>query len=180
MGQRDINHWREIDGLSSAAAVLWLDGVSTKQMAVELNHKFMGKGLVRQITKNAVVGWAHRNEMIARTSPIRIAVPKQKPLRLEDIGCQQPKRSHQKKPPADLATAPPVDPCVLAQPPPPPPVVVITTVFIPRVIDEARGCCYPFGDPRTSGYHTCGEPRLSCSNPYCRSHSTLCYSRLAR
>lgn len=165
-GYRETNQWCAVEGLRSAAVVLWLDGVSTNQIAVLLNQQFSGK-LIRRLSKNSVVGWAHRNQMPSRPSPIRIAAPKQKPLRLEGASCRT-------KPSITPITSP-VEPIVLARPPPQSQPHV--TVFHSRQVDDSRGCCYPFGDPRTSAYHSCGEPRASCSSPYCRTHSGLCYTR---
>ena len=47
------------------------------------------------------------------------------------------------------------------------------------VVDSARPCQWPFGDPSADGFHFCGAPVL-VGKPYCPAHCDLAYVRADR
>ena len=153
---------------------LWAEGHSTAEIG-----RRMG------VSKNAVVGKAHRLNLPARPSPIRRepeglnarpAAPPQRraptprqpqPLRRpEAVAVQQPQP--QQAPVAQMQPAPVVAAPVQVAPPPPP---VVVRSF-PRVSN--RSCCWPLGEPGTAGFRFCDEGAMS-GKPYCATHASVAY-----
>ena len=142
---------------------LWAEGHSTAEIG-----RRMG------ISKNAVVGKAHRLDLPARPSPIRrdpatprpVATgrrPTLPPLRAAmPIAAAAPRREEPK----------PVAPTILALPPKPAQSVVRA---FPRV--SSKACCWPIGEPGTKGFRFCSEPAMS-GKPYCAEHAALAYVRV--
>lgn len=158
---------------------LWEDGHSTAEIG-----RRMG------ITKNAVVGKAHRLVLPPRPSPIR---------RGEAEG-HVPRRSVARR--ATGATlpalsAPPVDGPSVAAPrsasaprpasarspsaPRPPsavrPAIQLRAVPSPRVSGRVTTCCWPIGDPGTPSFRFCDDGAMP-GKPYCTQHATLAYVRM--
>jgi GcrA cell cycle regulator len=137
---------------------LWSEGVSTAEIG-----RRMG------ISKNAVVGKAHRLNLAPRPSPIRRmpgAVPSPQPAR----GAARPAVPRPSPMMASTpgATRPPVErpaPVVPMRPPPQPLRLGNNT------------CCWPIGDPGTPGFRFCGAPAL-LGKPYCAEHAALAYVRV--
>ncbi len=134
---------------------LWAEGHSTAEIG-----RRMG------VSKNAVVGKAHRLNLPARPSPIRregdaAARPAALPRRLPAPRPQpQPMRRLEQPMPQP---APPV------QVAPPPPVVVRS---FPRLSN--RSCCWPQGEPGTSEFRFCGGDAIM-GKPYCPTHAAVAY-----
>lgn len=134
---------------------LWAEGHSTAEIG-----RRMG------VTKNAIVGKAHRLDLSGRPSPIRRpetagapAAPRRKPVRVE---------------------APAIPAVVQAPPPPPPqaapaPVAVATVRHFPRA--SMRSCCWPIGEPGTRDFRFCGAEAAS-GKPYCTDHAAVAYVRV--
>ena len=80
------------------------------------------------MSKNAVIGKAHRLGLRARPSPIRRNAPKQ--ILTPRIRLEEPR----------------------TEPAPPPPPVR------PRRIARGATCLWPIGDPSDKDFHFCGEP----------------------
>jgi GcrA cell cycle regulator len=137
---------------------LWAEGHSTAEIG-----RRMG------ISKNAVVGKAHRLTLPARPSPIRRdAAPRPAPV---------PRAPRPSPAPLQRLVSPPV----LRQPAPPapPPVPAAAPLmrsFTPaaRTRPGARSCCWPLGEPGTQGFRFCGGDPMA-GKPYCAEHAALAY-----
>jgi GcrA cell cycle regulator len=131
---------------------LWAEGHSTAEIG-----RRMG------ISKNAVVGKAHRLNLSARPSPIRRdATPRPAPL---------PRPARPAPPPMQRLVSVP------APRPAPAPVAAVPVVRsfpAARARIGARSCCWPIGEPGTQGFHFCGgDPMVG--KPYCTEHAALAY-----
>ena len=136
---------------------LWAEGHSTAEIG-----RRMG------ISKNAVVGKAHRLHLSARPSPIRRdARPRPAPVP------RAPRPVH--VPMQRLAPAPVLRQAPPAAPPPQasaPPVVRSFPSARPRI--GSRTCCWPIGEPSTPGFRFCGGDPMA-NKPYCAEHAALAY-----
>lgn len=143
---------------------LWTEGLSTAEIG-----RRMG------ISKNAVVGKAHRLHLPARPSPIR---------RGGDGSTAAPRQARRTTRPA-MPRASPLFTAVGARPAPlhaaaetqrtPAPVVPM-----PRAEPLRTGnatCCWPIGEPGTPGFRFCGAPAL-VGKPYCAEHAAIAYVRV--
>ncbi len=117
---------------------LWAAGHSTAEIG-----RRMG------ISKNAVVGKAHRLRLPARPSPIRKADPAAPQRAARPMSAPLPR-------PASV----PIRPL---------PVMPSSTRTMP--------CCWPIGEPGTRSFHFCDEPAMS-GKPYCTTHAQLAYVKL--
>ncbi len=129
---------------------LWDEGRSTAEIG-----RRMG------ITKNAVVGKAHRLDLPGRESPIR-----RRPA--GPSAPRQPRPSRAARPtlpalPSALTLSAPTP----ALPPPPPPARR-------RYGPPGQPCCWPLGEPGTPGFRFC-EGGSEQGRPYCPEHSSLAY-----
>ena len=109
------------------------------------------------VSKNAVIGKAHRLKLPARPSPIRAerAVPRLRP--------PAPKVALKPRPALEVVPKPEPKP----QPKP--------------VRRRAGGpsCLWPIGDPGDPAFHFCGEPSVP-GKPYCDSHCARAYVTKSR
>ncbi|MDO9710244.1 GcrA family cell cycle regulator [Paracraurococcus lichenis] len=136
---------------------LWAEGHSTAEIG-----RRMG------VSKNAVVGKAHRLNLPARPSPIRreaegqatprpVAAPRRTvaapPLR---------EPAPLRRPEAPAAAAPVTPPAAVVRP-------------FPRV--SARTCCWPIGEPGTPEFRFCAAEAMP-SKPYCTEHAAVAYVRV--
>jgi len=144
---------------------LWHEGLSTAEIGRRLN-----------VSKNSVIGQAHRLDLPKRPYPIkysdgqkppRISAPPHPPLpaRLPNRACLQrtstvcdPKPEASVSPPATMLTRP------------------LGTVTPSARMQSYRitECCWPIGDPGTSNFRFCDEPALP-GKPYCAAHARLAY-----
>ena len=138
---------------------LWAEGHSTAEIG-----RRMG------VSKNAIVGKAHRLNLPPRPSPIRReaadgtprpAVPQ--PRRIAPPSPREP------GPMRRLEAAAPAAP-VPAAPPAPAPAAVVRP--FPRV--SARSCCWPLGEPGTPDFRFCAAEALG-GKPYCAEHAAVAY-----
>jgi GcrA cell cycle regulator len=135
---------------------LWAEGHSTAEIG-----RRMG------ISKNAVVGKAHRLNLSARPSPIRRdATPRPAPVPRAPRPAPAPMQRLM-QPPVMRPAAPPAPPQPVA-----PPVVRSFPSARPRV--GARSCCWPIGEPGTAGFRFCGADPMG-GKPYCAEHAALAY-----
>ena len=151
---------------------LWAEGHSTAEIG-----RRMG------VSKNAIVGKAHRLALPARPSPIR------------RDGVSQPITSGRAlfTPPAQPApqARPPeapeaVAPRVMAAPRPAPAPLRAPAAAAPQPLHQSslrafprvsgRTCCWPIGEPGTSGFHFCDGGALT-GKPYCAEHAAVAYVR---
>jgi GcrA cell cycle regulator len=142
---------------------LWAEGHSTAEIG-----RRMG------ITKNAVVGKAHRLNLPARPSPIRreligeVRVAAPKPVRPVAVA---PRQTLAVAPRQTLAVAPVPAPRPAAAPAPAPAPSVVRP--FPRLL-AARTCCWPIGEPGQPGFRFCTAEAMS-PKPYCAEHAALAY-----
>lgn len=160
---------------------LWTQGHSTAEIGRRLG-----------VSKNAIVGKAHRLDLDARPSPIRRDVAKP----VTDRPASYPRMAGPTLPPlasADVpaATAPaptvhvqmfrppvamgprPMTPVPQAAPAPRP--VQASAPVQPR--RSAPSCCWPIGDPGTKTFRFCDDASVP-GKPYCDEHAKLAYVRI--
>ena len=150
-------------------------------------HSSTAIGRLMGITKNSVIGRAHRLKLPKRATPIRKPdSPRVPPCARVKAGRGVPSRHTRpattSRPsagepgaavdsahcPSSLSNSPEAD----AETPP------------PRVF-SGRGCVFPlWGDERPEEYRYCGDPvresAAGCASPYCATHYALCYAAPAK
>lgn len=137
---------------------LWDEGHSTAEIGRRLG-----------VTKNAVVGKAHRLNLPARPSPIR-----------RTQGAPRPQRSGvvRRVIGPTLPVLPAMQAAVRATEPlaPQTPFRVVTPSPRPT---HARlsACCWPLGEPGTPSFRFCGDNALS-GKPYCGEHANIAYVKV--
>jgi GcrA cell cycle regulator len=138
---------------------LWAEGLSTAEIG-----RRMG------VSKNAVVGKAHRLNLAARPSPIRRDGEKA-PRR------RQPRRAHGATLPALAAAVAPLPvmeaPRLVERPALP----VLRAVPAPRPGGRVTPCCWPIGEPGTRSFHFCDVDAIA-GKPYCEEHASKAYVRI--
>ncbi len=139
---------------------LWHDGLSASQIASHLGG----------ITRNAVIGKAHRLGLTGRPSPIKnrsASVARPRPPRRP--------RVEQVAPPRMVAAPPP--PRHVERPQRHVELEDMPGATILTLTD--RICKWPIGDPRHPDFHFCG--RASAEGlPYCADHARRAYQPPAR
>lgn len=143
---------------------LWAEGLSTAEIG-----RRMG------VSKNAVVGKAHRLNLPSRPSPIRRDGDRSARRR-------QPRRVHGPTLPAlSAATMAPVAaeaprPVIAAveRPAAPP---VLRAVPMPRPQGRVTPCCWPIGEPGTKSFRFCDVGAIP-GKPYCDEHAALAYVKV--
>jgi GcrA cell cycle regulator len=136
---------------------LWAEGHSTAEIG-----RRMG------ISKNAVVGKAHRLNLSARPSPIRRdATPRPAPVPRAPRPVPTPMQ-RLVQPPVMRPAAPPALPPQASAPP------VVRSFPAPRPRTGSRSCCWPIGEPGTAGFRFCGGEPMA-AKPYCMEHAALAY-----
>jgi GcrA cell cycle regulator len=143
---------------------LWQDGLSASQIAEQLGG----------VTRNAVIGKAHRLGLTGRPSPIKnrpSGIVRPRPQRPPRVEAPAPSRMVAVAPAPQPALAPPVaaQPIAAAEDGPGASILTLTD----------RICKWPIGDPRDANFHFCG--RASADNlPYCADHARRAYQPPAR
>ncbi len=147
---------------------LWDEGHSTAEIGRRLG-----------VSKNAVVGKAHRLDLPARPSPIRRG----------GEGTPRPKRPSVRRPPVAGPTLPPLastrtpTPTLAATPRPvasPAPYVAPAPRLqpvAPRPYGRVITCCWPIGEPCTPSFRFCDQASVP-GKPYCEEHAELAYVRI--
>jgi GcrA cell cycle regulator len=139
---------------------LWAEGHSTAEIG-----RRMG------ISKNAVVGKAHRLNLAARPSPIR-RVPGQAPAPRAPRLAPRPAMPRP-MPMLPVVRAPlgerpqPLAPRPAQAPPQPRPA--------PLRLGNST-CCWPIGEPGKPGFRFCTAANIA-GKPYCEEHAALAYVR---
>ncbi|MGE4482353.1 GcrA family cell cycle regulator [Acidocella sp.] len=128
---------------------LWAEGLSTAEIGRRLN-----------ISKNAVVGKAHRLSLPARPSPIRRTTGEATPRPTTPKRTQGP-------------TLPPLPASVSA------PVPVLRAIAPAPKPQQPRAlpCCWPIGEPGRPGFHFCNAAAVT-GKPYCEEHAAIAYVRV--
>ncbi len=132
---------------------LWAEGHSTAEIG-----RRMG------ISKNAVVGKAHRLSLPARPSPIRRGTGEKRaprPSMRRITGPTLPALQSMERP---LAVRPAT-------------VVLRPVPTQPRPAGRVSSCCWPLGEPGTSDFHFCGDPTVP-AKPYCDQHASIAYVKV--
>ena len=139
---------------------LWDEGHSTAEIG-----RRMG------ITKNAVVGKAHRLNLPPRPSPIRrvpgeARAPRRNPVK-RVVGPTLPAL------PSQVAVSAPARPALV----PRPGVALRAVPAQPRPAGRVQACCWPLGDPGTPTFRFCGDAAMP-AKPYCEDHAALAYVKV--
>lgn len=135
---------------------LWAEGHSTAEIG-----RRMG------VTKNAIVGKAHRLDLPARPSPIR----KQE----SDGVSAAPRRKPAREAAPTGRTIPPPTPVRAAPQPPTQPAVSALVRHFPRA--SLRSCCWPIGEPGQREFRFCSAEAVQ-GKPYCAEHVAVAYVRV--
>lgn len=149
---------------------LWTEGLSTAEIGRRLG-----------VSKNAVVGKAHRLDLDARPSPIRPCPDGPRPRPPARRG-----RSPTLPPLASTARAAPyaaVPRLAAALAPRPQPVRQPTVAtprlqaVAPRPYGRVITCCWPLGEPGTKSFRFCDGDSVP-GKPYCEEHAKLAYVQI--
>ena len=133
---------------------LWAEGHSTAEIG-----RRMG------VSKNAIVGKAHRLNLPARPSPIRHSTGEKRPPRATVRRATGPTLPALQSVPRHPA------------PSPRPPVLLRPVPMQPRPAGRVSACCWPLGEPGTPEFRFCGDPTMP-AKPYCDEHVALAYVRV--
>ena len=124
---------------------LWGEGKTAAEIAKQL-----GEG----VTRNAVIGKAHRLKLSSRLSPIQQNVKTSKKVKSESTPSSSPRRSAPKRP-----------------------------VFKGKCVKmedlREQMCRWPHGDPQSEEFSFCGCGILE-GTPYCEEHASLAYQVTSR
>ncbi len=129
--------------------VLWFEGHSTAEIGRRLN-----------ISKNAVVGKAHRLNLPPRPSPIRRGAE----------GSNSPPRQPLRR--LQGPTLPPLAASIGAPAP-----ALRPIMSSPKQTLRATPCCWPIGEPGKPSFHFCNVDSLP-GKPYCDDHAAIAYVRV--
>jgi len=141
----------------------WAEGHSTAEIGRRIG-----------ISKNAVVGKAHRLDLPGRPSPIRSggaispAPAQPRALRLAEMMPLSSDRSTIAAP-AEASGKAPVLPAK------PPIARLVPAVRREPAITSDQPCCWPVGEPGRAGFHFCGASAL-VGKPYCSDHAQPAYN----
>jgi GcrA cell cycle regulator len=148
---------------------LWDEGHSTAEIGRRLG-----------VSKNAVVGKAHRLDLPARPSPIRRGgsgegrTPRRSASRRIAGPTLPPLSSTGLVAMAGPAMAPGAPPQVVRPTPAPPPRALPPP---PRPYGRVITCCWPIGEPGTRSFCFCDAASVP-GKPYCDDHAQLAYVRV--
>jgi GcrA cell cycle regulator len=148
---------------------LWGQGQTASQIATALGG----------VTRNAVIGKAHRLGLTGRPSPIKrdasgAVVAKRRPTPRRAMAPQaKPMMSLQRAIPAASAEN---GAGSQAQQMPAPPREQQRSYAPARAHGGVKSCSWPVGDPKQPGFHFCGEPSEP-GRPYCAHHCHQAYQR---
>jgi GcrA cell cycle regulator len=157
---------------------LWGQGQTASQIAAILGG----------ITRNAVIGKAHRLGLTGRPSPIKREAgaspqPRRRaaaPVARRLPGAGQPGAIHGQPLPqthvsaaqhAPTQRAEAHEPVTREAPPPAPKTSTRVAAHV-----GSKTCSWPMGDPKQPGFHFCGEP-AEAGKPYCAHHCHVAYHK---
>ena len=130
-----------------ALRALWMQGFTASQIAERLGG----------VSRNAVIGKAHRLGLSARPSPIKRETARTLPMH----------RAPAAPPPPLPAPAPAMSP----QPP-------VQRAAPAPAPGGSKSCMWPLGDPKQADFHFCGAP-AEAGRPYCSQHCAAAYHKRA-
>jgi GcrA cell cycle regulator len=147
------------DDVIARLKALWAEGLSTAEIG-----RRMG------ISKNAVVGKAHRLALDSRPSPIRRGGPGDAPRRPAVRRVTGP-------------TLPPMTGVAAETPAKPVMPVAAAAPLLPALRSVGRSggrlvaCCWPIGEPGTKTFRFCDDESLP-GKPYCATHAAVAYVKI--
>ncbi|WP_420349189.1 GcrA family cell cycle regulator [Pelagibius sp.] len=121
-------------------------------------------GRLLGVSKNSVVGKAHRMKLAARPSPIK---------RGGSATSRRAAVPAAPKPAVRVATQPKIERPVSA-PAPAPAEVRRQAPIARRTGGKGPNCLWPIGDPGDADFHFCGAPAVP-GKPYCAEHCARAY-----
>jgi len=136
---------------------LWAEGHSTAEIG-----RRMG------ISKNAVVGKAHRLNLPARPSPIRRPAG-------QAPAARAPRLAPRPGLPRPLPILPVVRAAAADRQEHRPAQITPQARTAPLRVGHAT-CCWPIGEPGKPGFRFCGAPAMP-GKPYCEEHAAIAYVR---
>ncbi len=143
---------------------LWSEGLPTAEIGRRLG-----------ITKNAVIGKAHRLVLPPRPSPIRVvaATAEVHAETKASVGSGRVASAAGAGNPGSGAMT------AMAQAAwsPPPRAVPPPHRVEPPPFRRAHSCCWPLGEPGKPGFHFCDDAALP-TKPYCARHADLAYVKV--
>jgi len=154
---------------------LWDEGLSTAEIGRRLG-----------VSKNAVVGKAHRLDLPARPSPIRRdgsggggAPRRSAPRRVASPTLPQLSSTSTLSGMSSSTPGPAVVShlAVMAVKPVPVPPPARVAVPAPRPYGRVVTCCWPLGEPGTRTFRFCDDPSEP-GKPYCPDHVKLAYVKV--
>ncbi|MBV9538542.1 MAG: GcrA cell cycle regulator [Acidisphaera sp.] len=156
------------DELVAKLRAFWQEGHSTSEIGRRIG-----------MSKNAVVGKAHRLHLPPRPSPIRregdpgvvIRPPAPKRCTGPTLPPLRALAEVAPRPPVPLRPAPrpAPEPAAAAAPPP-------VRLVAPR-IGRTVACCWPLGEPGTKSFRFC-EANAADGKPYCAEHAAIAYVKI--
>ncbi len=120
-------------------------------------------GRLLGVSKNSVVGKAHRMKLAARPSPIK---------RSSGGPTRRTPPPPIAKPAMRVESQPKVERPVM--PPPAAPSVRRPAAAVRRSGGKGPSCLWPIGDPGDADFHFCGAPAVA-GKPYCAEHCARAY-----
>jgi GcrA cell cycle regulator len=165
------------DDVIERLRAFWAEGHSTAEIG-----RRMG------VSKNAVVGKAHRLGLTARPSPIRRSPGGEAPRRASirrAVGPTLPPLSGPAEPAAlplpltPVAVPLPMRVAIVPPPAPPPSVQAPSLRSVGRSSGGGRviPCCWPIGEPGTRSFRFC-DSASAAGKPYCAEHAALAYVKI--
>ncbi len=156
--ERPANDWNE-DRIGTLRH-LWDEGYSTNEIGQRMG-----------ISKNAVVGKAHRLKLKTRPSPFRCKRDRA-PTLLGQVGtpCATSAPSYPEGSPAAPASPVSVGPSSHQEE---------TMSHRVSMLAPDRPCCWPIGEPGTRSFRYCDDVAIA-GRPYCDEHAKLAYQRRAK
>ena len=166
---------------------LWGQGQTASQIAT----------LLGGVTRNAVIGKAHRLGLTGRPSPIKregtdVVAPRRKPAaqrrQQPSLAPMPPARHAVSQPAAAQAEATfagvsaPQAPAASDYPETRAetraPAMPTSRASAPRAATQtgSKSCSWPVGDPKQPGFHFCGDA-AEIGRPYCTHHCAIAYHR---
>jgi GcrA cell cycle regulator len=147
------------DEVIAQLKLLWAEGHSTAEIGRRMS-----------ISKNAVVGKAHRLTLEARPSPIRRGMEGETSRRSlrRSVGPTLPPLVSR---PAAPETA------QLPQPPPAQARIPVLHAVARSGGSRSIECCWPIGEPGTKSFRFCDAGSLA-GKPYCAEHAQLAYVKV--
>jgi GcrA cell cycle regulator len=152
--------------------------------APQLSAETIGRKL--GISKNAVIGIAHRMHLPARESPIKRRdpadafkerkprVPRAPRVTLPKMVASELELSEGLESSESFRELPELPPLAQFKPPPKPVHVAPPQAPAPVLFRRATACCFPLGDPAKPGFRMCDDLTVP-GKSYCLAHCRVAY-----